>query len=462
MNNTALYLGRFQPFHLGHLDAIEQIIADGVSNIIIGIGSSQEESTRSNPFSYNERSVMINRVLSEKQIDFEIYPIPDFPNNQDWVDYIEDQLPHFNYIYSGNPYVQICFEEGKVAAEFRTLDIVNTVKGITIRNHIEKREDGWIKLLPISVVEFLNEINGVNKLQNIFDQNNLLKKITNSPINKILVIEKVTRFEYLQRKNELEYLDKDKYQQIYTFDQEHTATRKEVLQKLADSSISFEIIKEKNIDNVDLDSFELIITLGGDGTFLNIAKKIRNQIIMGINSEPGQSVGYITRFDLANLSSTLENLKLGLYDVELWDRLSVSINGVRLPFLALNEVLVAKLNIYQTSKLEINLDNLQKGYCLGNGVIVSTKMGSTAFYKSAGGASFDSPNFAYTMILPFQINGNIEQNRILSPNSELKIIPKRDDHYVIFDCDETRKILLNDEDEVEIQKLDSDILKVLI
>jgi nicotinamide-nucleotide adenylyltransferase len=461
MSKIALYLGRFQPFHLGHLDAVNQIISDGITKIIIGIGSSQEELTRSNPFSYYERKEMVRRALQELKVDFEIHPIPDFANNQDWVDYIQEELPVFNYIYSGNPFVQICFVEGKIDREFKTLDIISVVKGTTIRQNIERRMENWSHLLPNEVLKYLIEIHGVERLQSIYDQSSNTQQIQNKPISKILVVEKVTRFEYLQRKNELENLENDKYQMIYNFDQEHASVRKEVLQKLFDFGIEFQIVKEKNLSNIDLDDYELIITLGGDGTFLNIAKKIRNQIIMGINSEPGQSVGHITKFNLQNLSRTLENLKLGLYNIEMWDRLSVSINGIRLPFLALNEILVAKLNIYQTSKLQINLDTLQ-GYCLGNGVIVSTKMGSTAFYKSAGGASFDSPNFAYTMILPFQIHGDIQQNRILSTNSQLKITPKRDDHYVIFDCDETRKILLNDEDEVEIQKLDNNMLKVLV
>lgn len=461
MSKIALYLGRFQPFHLGHLDAVNQIINDGVTKVIIGIGSSQEELTRQNPFSFDERKQMVQRTLQGLKIDFEIRGIPDFAHNQDWVDYIKEELPFFDCIYSGNPFVQICFEDGKVDREFKTLDIISVIKGTIIRQNIEKRIENWSHFLPDEVLKYLIEINGVAKLQNIYDKINNIQQIQNKPISKILIVEKVTRFEYLQRKNELENLENEKYQMIYNYDQEHAAVRKEVLHKLSDSGLEFQIVKERSLNNIDLDDYELIVTLGGDGTFLNIAKKIRNQIIMGINSEPGQSVGHITKFNLQNLSKTLENLKLGLYNIELWDRLSVSINGVRLPFLALNEVLVAKLNIYQTSKLQINLDTLQ-GYCLGNGIIVSTKMGSTAFYKSAGGASFDTPNFAYTMILPFQVNGNIEQNRILSPNSHLKITPKRDDHYVIFDCDETRKVLLNDEDEVEIQKLDDNILKVLV
>lgn len=460
-NKVALYLGRFQPFHLGHLDAITQILADGIDTIIIGIGSSQEELTKTNPFSFEERKEMIQRALLGSNFNFEICSIPDFVSNQDWIDYIIDELPHFDFVYSGNTIVQICFEESSASKEFRSLDIVSVVKGSKIRNNIELGNDNWSSSIPIPVLQYLQEIDGVKKLQKISDQNNVQRTIGNLPIKKVLVVEKVTRFEYLQKKNELENLEHEKYQMIYNFDQEHSNVRKEVLQKLSDNDFDFQIIKEKALSNINLNNIDLIITLGGDGTFLNVAKKLQNQIIMGINSEPGQSVGHITKFNLQNLTQTLIDLKSGLYNVELWDRLSVTINGTDLPFLALNEVLVGKLNIYQTSKLQINLENLQ-GYCLGNGIIVSTKMGSTAFYKSAGGVQFNSPNYAYTMILPFQINGNILHNQVINSNSTIKITPKRDDHYVIFDCDETRKVLLNDEDEVEISKLAKSNLRVLV
>ena len=459
--NVALYVGRFQPFHLGHLDAINQIIADGINKIIIGIGSSQAELTRTNPFSYDERKEMINRTLINQNINFEICSIPDFANNQDWVEYITDELPQFDIVYSGNPNVRECFEKSKVKIKFRSLDIVSVVKGTKIRNNIEQGKSNLSYSLPLPVLQFLQEIGGVTKLQKIMGQSSIAQFADNPPIKSVLVIEKVTRFEYLQKKNELENLEHEKYQMIYNFDQEHTSVRKEVIQRLTENEFVFQIIKEKALSNYDLSDYDLIITLGGDGTFLNIAKKVQNQILMGMNSEPGQSVGHITRFNLQNLSESLKNLKLGLYNVELWDRLSASINGVALPFLALNEVLVAKLNIYQTSKLQINLNSLA-GYCLGNGIIVSTKMGSTAFYKSAGGVPFDSPDYAYTMILPFQINGNIKQSQTVETNSTIKITPKRDDHYVIFDCDETRKVLLNDEDEVEIRKLPENNLRVLV
>ncbi len=55
---TALFVGRFQPMHIGHLDAIEWIL-ERYRKIIIVIGSSQESRTEENPFTFEERKEII-------------------------------------------------------------------------------------------------------------------------------------------------------------------------------------------------------------------------------------------------------------------------------------------------------------------------------------------------------------------------------------------------------------------
>ena len=62
-----LFIGRFQPFHLGHLSVVKDIVArNDVGEIIIGVGSSQYDNTEENPYSYEIREEMINRILHKK------------------------------------------------------------------------------------------------------------------------------------------------------------------------------------------------------------------------------------------------------------------------------------------------------------------------------------------------------------------------------------------------------------
>ena len=475
ISKTSLYIGRFQPFHNGHLDAIEQILSHKPSKIIFGIGSSQEELTTKNPFTYYERREILTSVLSQTiesltkplGIPFEIVPVPDFETNEAWVDYILNEIPSFDTIYSGNPIVEMCFRElfQKTSQTFCYLDIQHIVKSTVIRQkifHNQNYQDYMPKVAYQTLQQFEpnKRLVAIENLQNNSYQN--IQKGNQNPtkINKILIIEKETRLEYLERSGNLQNIKIDKLKIIKNDDKNHHCVKKTLMDELNKYKISFVAIKDTQIDNINFEGFELVITLGGDGTILQTAKKITTQILVGINSEPTKSVGKLTKFVPDQIPTLCQKIVLGDYELENWDRLSVKINDIVVPFLALNEVLVSKPNIYHTSKLQVSVDQ-KTGYCLGNGIIVATQSGSSAFYKSSGGVAFEQSNFGYTMVLPLKITGQIDKSKIISKKTIIKISPKRSGHYVIFDCDENRMVAINDEDEVEIYHLDQNKLKVI-
>ena len=69
-----LFIGRFQPFHLGHLQDIKDALKE-VDELLIGIGSSNEERTKENPFTVNERVKMADSVLLKNGISkYFIFP----------------------------------------------------------------------------------------------------------------------------------------------------------------------------------------------------------------------------------------------------------------------------------------------------------------------------------------------------------------------------------------------------
>ena len=99
---NALFIGRFQPFHHGHLYVITSIMKEH-NSIVIGIGSSQYSNTLENPFSYSERKEMITRVLTAASISsFQIESIPDIHDPPNWVDHVTKLVSDFNIIYTNN------------------------------------------------------------------------------------------------------------------------------------------------------------------------------------------------------------------------------------------------------------------------------------------------------------------------------------------------------------------------
>jgi nicotinamide-nucleotide adenylyltransferase len=72
----ALLIGRFQPFHKGHLQVIKKILGE-VDSLIIVIGSSQHKNNLENPLSADEREEMIKRVLEQEGLkNYAIFQVP--------------------------------------------------------------------------------------------------------------------------------------------------------------------------------------------------------------------------------------------------------------------------------------------------------------------------------------------------------------------------------------------------
>ena len=80
-----LLIGRFQPFHLGHLAALEFALSV-VENLWIGIGSSNKPNQKQNPFSADERKEMILTSINKSSSDrIKIFYIPDLENHEKWI-----------------------------------------------------------------------------------------------------------------------------------------------------------------------------------------------------------------------------------------------------------------------------------------------------------------------------------------------------------------------------------------
>lgn len=91
-----LYIGRFQPIHVGHESIIRRMLLE-CDHVIIAIGSAQESGTMRNPFSFEQRMDLICNVFYREVIHAKISIIPindrENPSNDaSWGDYVFEQL----------------------------------------------------------------------------------------------------------------------------------------------------------------------------------------------------------------------------------------------------------------------------------------------------------------------------------------------------------------------------------
>jgi len=166
-----LFITRAQPWlHAGQVDGIRQAIAQGITKIIIWVGSANKEFTSENPFTYEERKKMIELSAKEllQDIEVEILPVPDMWDNEKWRNYIFNNAPKFKYIITGNARVQEVFKD--TDKEIIPLEIRMFVKWSTIRWNIATRNiEELEKVLPQWVIEYFTEIKAFQRLREIFN-----------------------------------------------------------------------------------------------------------------------------------------------------------------------------------------------------------------------------------------------------------------------------------------------------
>lgn len=158
---TAIFIGRFQPFHNAHLKVINDILKEN-DGIIIGIGSSQESRTKENPFSFEERKEMIEDTLKANKIkNYKIFGIPDFFDDEKWVGYIKNNIK-FDIVYSGNPITIKCFDNK--GFKTRKINLIKGVNSTDIRNKIAKSEK-WEYLVPEGIAAYIKKIKGIERIK---------------------------------------------------------------------------------------------------------------------------------------------------------------------------------------------------------------------------------------------------------------------------------------------------------
>jgi len=162
----ALYIGRFQPFHKGHLKIIQNY-SKKFDEIIIGIGSSQYSYTLENPFTFEERKLMIKKSLEGIDVkNYKIIELPDIHNYSKWVHHVVSIAPDFDVVISNSPLTKRLFLEKGYMLEKMPLYNRKVCSGEKIREKIIN--DGqWRNALPKSSCKIIEGIEGVSRLKEL-------------------------------------------------------------------------------------------------------------------------------------------------------------------------------------------------------------------------------------------------------------------------------------------------------
>ncbi len=159
---TALFIGRFQPFHKAHISDVKLALKE-CEKVIIAIGSSQESLTKENPFSYEEREKMIMKVLEAHKIfNFDIIPVPDVNDDKRWVQHVRKIIREFDVVYTGNDFTEKLFKEKKI--NVRKIELIPNINSTEIRKRI-LHENDWKELVPSEIADYIVDISGEARIK---------------------------------------------------------------------------------------------------------------------------------------------------------------------------------------------------------------------------------------------------------------------------------------------------------
>ncbi len=127
---------------------------------------------------------------------------------------------------------------------------------------------------------------------------------------------------------------------------------------------------------------DIILLIGGDGTFLSVARPaVEHQVpVAGFNLG---GVGFLTELKKENFEKDLKNIFCGQPKISQRKMLEIEYKGAQ--YLALNDVVLGKGNIARIIKISLEIDDKFVAEVGGDGLIISTPTGSTAYSLAAGG-----------------------------------------------------------------------------
>ena len=161
MARRALFVGRFQPFHNGHLHAIKYILEE-FEEVVVVVAAAQYNYTVENPFTAGERVEMVKRGLGDLYERTYVIPVDNVADNYEWPLHVLSRTPRVHVVFSNNEFVRALFKAHGL--EVRETPLLPGVSGSTVRRAIAEGKE-WRHMVPTHVAAFIEEVGGVERIR---------------------------------------------------------------------------------------------------------------------------------------------------------------------------------------------------------------------------------------------------------------------------------------------------------
>lgn len=201
----------------------------------------------------------------------------------------------------------------------------------------------------------------------------------------------------------------------------------------------------------ELATADLLICFGGDGTILHAARDaaFHEVPILGVNMG---SVGFMAELERGELP-LLAPLAHGMYTIE--ERMMLDVNVLRGDRLiskdvALNDAVISKGSMARVAEMEVLADRVKVTAITGDGVIIASPTGSTAYSMSAGGPIVE-PTSKSIIVTPVCAHQLAARAMVLAPERVVTVqLPRGNRKYLYLSVDGGKAVRLSGGDRVDI------------
>ncbi|MFA5087508.1 MAG: NAD(+)/NADH kinase [Candidatus Omnitrophota bacterium] len=221
--------------------------------------------------------------------------------------------------------------------------------------------------------------------------------------------------------------------------EEHYLTLKRIEQCLAEEKVDY--VKHYRGQDFRYSSFDLVITVGGDGTFLEAARNVKRQIILGVNSVPGTSIGRFCFADRGNFPAMLRKILANRFKAARIKRLRLQIDGRQPAINILNDALVCHKNPAAMSRYYLMIGRVKEEQ-RSSGVWIATAAGSSGAIHSSGGRALPMTSARYQYRPRELYDGGRLRYRlrggVMLPSQKIRIISLMREGMVFVDGEHAR------------------------
>lgn len=164
----ALLLGRFQPFHRGHVSVAEYAL-DRYGELVVAIGSARQSYSFANPFTGGERYLMARQALAPFAETVAVVPVPDINRYGLYPHHVADLCPPFDVVLSNKALIREIFADAGYQIEDTPEYERERYCGTVIRHKMAQGDEGWRDLVPDDVEAVIDDVDGGGRVRRLYE-----------------------------------------------------------------------------------------------------------------------------------------------------------------------------------------------------------------------------------------------------------------------------------------------------